>query len=76
MINEKADIYRNYIIIQELFLSYLSTYQVESETSMKVGGFIFHCVHLLYSICHEINFKRDGSNKDCPDWIRNNNKKQ
>ena len=75
IINDKAVIYRNCIIIQELFRWLLSRYQIESETSMK-AGFILDCVHLLYSICHKINFKRDGSNKDSPDWIRNNNKKQ
>ena len=43
MINDKTD-----EVIEELFLSLLSKYQIELETSMKGGDFVFDCVHLLY----------------------------
>ena len=38
---------------------------------MKGRDFVFHCVHLLYYKCHEMNFKRGGSYMDFPDWIKN-----
>ena len=44
MINEKAD-----EIIEELFESLHSRYQIGLETSMKGINFIFDYVHLLYS---------------------------
>ena len=40
VINDEAD-----KIIEKLFLSLLSTYQIRLETSMKGGDFIFDCVH-------------------------------
>ena len=38
---------------------------------MKGRDFVFHCVHLLYYKCREMNFKRGGSYMDFPDWIKN-----
>ena len=37
---------------------------------MKCSDFIFDCVHLLYSKCHEINLSHVGSYADSPDWIK------
>ena len=56
MINAKA-----VEVIEELFPSLLSRYQIGSERSMKGSDFILDCVHLLFHICHKINFKLDGS---------------
>ena len=66
MINDKAD-----EVIEELFKSLLSRYQIGLETSRKVSTFIIDCVHLLYYKCHKINFKRDGSYVDSLDCIKN-----
>ena len=62
VINDEAD-----KIIEKLFLSLLSTYQIRLETSMKGGDFIFDCVHWLH---YKIDFKQGGSYIDSP----NNNK--
>ena len=53
MINDRAD-----EIIERLFLSLISWYQIELETSMRDSDFIFYCVYLLYYKCHKINFKQ------------------
>ena len=47
-------------VIEELFQSLLSRYQIGLETSMKGSDFIFDCVNLPYWKCHKINFKRGG----------------
>ena len=47
MINDKAD-----KVLEELFQSLLSRYQIVLETSMKGSNFIFDSVHLLYYKCH------------------------
>ena len=64
MINDKAD-----EVIERLFQSLLSRYQIGLETSLK-GDFIFGCVHLLYYRCNKINFKQEGSYIYSPDWIK------
>ena len=43
MINYKAD-----EVIEELFQSLLSRYQIGLETSMKGSDLVFDCVHFLY----------------------------
>ena len=53
--------------------SLLSKLQIGLEISMKGSDFIFDCVCLLYSKCHNVNLKRDGSNIDSSDWIKNKN---
>ena len=50
MINDKAS-----EVIEELFQSFLSRYQIGLERSMRGSDFIFDCVHLLYYKCHKIN---------------------
>ena len=35
-------------VIEEIFQSFLSRYQIGFETSMKGSDFIFDCDHLLY----------------------------
>ena len=54
-------------VVNELFESLRSRYQIGSETSMRGSGFTFDSVQLLYCKCHKINFKRDGSYTDSPD---------
>ena len=65
MINKKAD-----EVIEEIFQSFLSKYQIISETLIKDRHFILDCVHLLHYKCCKISFKRGGSNKYSPDWIK------
>ena len=64
MINDKWD-----KVIEELFQSSLSKYQIGLETSMKGSDFIFPCANLLQCKCHRINVKRGGSYIYFPDWI-------
>ena len=52
MINDKSD-----EIIEELFQSLLSRYQIALETSIRGSDFIFDCAHLLYYKCHKIDLK-------------------
>ena len=52
MISDKAD-----EVIEELSQLPFSRYQIQLEASMKIGDFIFNCVHLLYYKCHKIDFK-------------------
>ena len=55
-------------VVSELFESLFSRYQIGSETSMRGSDFIFDSVQLLSYKCHKVNFKRDGSYVDSPDW--------
>ena len=57
-------------VVNELFQSLLSRYQIGLETSMRGSDFIFDLVQLLYYKCHKINFKDSGSYIDSPDWIK------
>ena len=57
-------------IIDELFESLRSRYQVNLETSMKGNDFIFSSVQLINYKCDKINFKCGGSYIDSPDWIK------
>ena len=43
-------------IINELFQSLCSSYEVNLETSMRRSGFIFDSVQLMYYKFHKINF--------------------
>ena len=49
MINDRVD-----EVIKELFDSLLSSYQIDSEVSMKGSDYIFDYVHLSYQKCHKI----------------------
>ena len=55
MVNDKAD-----EIIEELFQSLFSRYQIGSETLIRGGDFILVYVHFLYYKYHKINFKQGG----------------
>ena len=57
-------------IIEELFNSLLSKYQIALETQMRGSDFVFDCVKMLYCQCHKINVKRGGSYINSPDWIK------
>ena len=48
MINAKAN-----KVVEELFQSLLSGYQIGMETSMKGSNFAFDCVNLLCYKCHK-----------------------
>ena len=65
MINDKAD-----EVIEELFHSLLSRYQIGLKASMKGSEFVFDYVHLSYYKWHKINPNRGGSYIDSPDWIK------
>ena len=43
-------------VIEKIFESLLSRYQIVIETSKKRSDFIFDGVNLLYYKCHKINF--------------------
>ena len=60
----------NVEVVDELFESLRSRYQVNLETSMRGNDFVFDSVQLLYYKCHEVNFKRGGSYIDSTDWIK------
>ena len=57
-------------VVNELFESLLSRYQIGLETPIRVSNFIFDSVQLLHYKCQKINFKRGGSYTDSPDWIK------
>ena len=48
-------------VIEKLFESFLSGYQIGLETSMRSSEFILDSVYLLHYKHHEINFKWVGS---------------
>ena len=56
MINDKED-----EVIEQIFQSLLSRYQIGLETLMKRNDCIFDCTHPLFYKCHIINCKRGGS---------------
>ena len=62
-------------VIEELFESLLSRYQIWLETSMKVSSSIFDWVHLLYYKFHKISWNRGGSCIHSPYWIQKNDDK-
>ena len=57
-------------VIEKLFKSLRSKYQDNLETSMKGSDFNFDSVQFKYYKCDKVNFKRDGSYIDSPDWIK------
>ena len=63
-------------VIDKLFKSLRSIYQVNLETSMKGSDFIFDSVQILYYKCHKVNFSRGGSYIDSPDWVKKKNQQQ
>ena len=66
-------------VIEQIFESLLSRYQLGLETSMKGSNFIFDSVELLYHKCHKVNFKLVGSYIECLNWVKkqeSNNKSE
>ena len=60
--NTKFMIYdKAYAVVDEIFESFLSRYQIGFETSIIESDFIFDSVQLLYYKCHKVNIKREGS---------------
>lgn len=43
--------------IEELFVKFLSRYQIGLEMQMKGSDFIFECLNSLYCKCHKQNFQ-------------------
>ena len=66
MINDKVD-----EVIEKIFQSHFSRYQIGLETSMKGHNFIFDCVIFLYYKFRKIDPNRGGSYTDFRDWIKN-----
>ena len=58
-------------VIKKLFKLLRSKYQVNLETSMKGSNFTFDSVQLMHYKCHKVEFKRDGSYIDSPNWLKN-----
>ena len=48
-------------VIEGVFESFLSRYQIRLEASMKASHFIYDCVQLLFHICNKIYLNRNGS---------------
>ena len=46
-------------VIEKLFKSFVSRYQIGSEISLKSSDFIFDYVDLWYCRCHKINVIRN-----------------
>ena len=57
-------------VVNEIFGSLFSRYQIVLEISMRGSDFIFDSVQLMYYKCHKVNFKCGASNIDSPDRIR------
>ena len=57
-------------IVDELFVSLFSRYQIGLEISVRGSDFIFDSVQVLHYKCQKINFKRGGSYIDFQDWIK------
>ena len=47
-------------VIEYIFESFFSRYQVELESSKKGSNFIFDGVNLMHFKCHKVNFKRSS----------------
>ena len=52
-------------VVDKLFESLRSL-----ETTMRASDFIFDSLQLIYYKFHEVNFRRNGSYIDSPDWIK------
>ena len=57
-------------VIDELFESLRSKYQLNLEISMRRSDFISNSVQLMYCKCYRVHFMRGGSYIDSPDWIK------
>ena len=63
-------------VVCELFELVRSRYQGKLWTSIRGSDFIFYSVQMIYYRCHLVNFRRDGSCTDSPDWIKKEKKQQ
>ena len=57
-------------IIEELFESLLTRYQIDFETSGKGSDFVFNSIDGMYYKCHEIRPTHGGSYIDSLEWIK------
>ena len=53
-------------VLEELFQSLLSRYQIGTEISIRGTKFVFNCVHLLHYKYYKTNFKRSRLHIDFP----------
>ena len=66
MIGSKTD-----EIIEELFKSFLQTYQEGLEESMRGSEFVYDCVDDLYYNLNKVSLSRGGSYIDSPKCLKN-----
>ena len=57
-------------VVDKLFDSLCSIYQVNLENLMRGSDFIFDSVQLMYYKCHKVTFIRGGSYIDSPNSIK------
>ena len=57
-------------VVNELFDSLRSKYQITSERLMRGSNFIFGSAQFLHYKCHEVNFRRGGLYNDSSDWVK------
>ena len=59
-------------IVDELFKTFLSRFQINLETSVREreSDFVFDSVQLLYYKCHRIIFICSGLYTDSLDWMK------
>ena len=57
-------------VVNKLFVSLFSIYQISSKTSMRRSDFIFDSVQMVHYKSPKINFKIGGSYIDSPDCIK------
>ena len=57
-------------VINELFESLFSRYQIGLEAVIRRDDFNFDSIQLFHYKCHKKNFKLGGSYIDSPDWIK------
>ena len=60
-------------VVDELFESLCSKYQVNLETEMRWNDYIFDSVQLIHYKCHRGNLIRGGSYIDIPDLVKKKN---
>ena len=56
-------------VVNELFDSLCSRYQINLETLMRGSNLVFDSVIFLHYKCHKVNFRCGGSYIDSTDWI-------
>ena len=63
-------------LLMNSFESLRSGYHRNLETPVRGSNFIFDSVQLMYYKYYKVNFRRDGSYIDSPDWKKKKRKKE